>query len=360
MVIGTCGFVGTGSSAVSDYLKEFSSVNALDMFEFLITHGPDGIEDLDFQLNEHCVKYTSSSVAIERFRSNIFNYLIRSIKDKKMASRLIECLDKYVDSITQVKWKGYGAIDNQLFGSVFYENVKSNMIIRRMSKKIYRNVSRLFNRTPNCYPLYDIRFSMKPDEFAEKTKTFITEIFSICGVNSNKTVVLDQPFSAIDPYRSFKYFDDPRAIIVDRDPCDLFLLTKCYFHPLNRAFCVPTDRVEDFIEYYKQMRVAMYENLKKRNDNVLVIRFEDLVYQYETTRRKINQFCELNEEDRIYTFFDPKMSIANTQLIKRYPKEEENVKIIRDKLGDYLFDFEKYGDIDTSGKMFPNRSPLNK
>ena len=42
MVIGTCGFGSTGSSAVSDYLKEFDENCTLDRAEFTIVHFPDG------------------------------------------------------------------------------------------------------------------------------------------------------------------------------------------------------------------------------------------------------------------------------------------------------------------------------
>lgn len=360
MVIGTCGFVGTGSSAVSDYLKEFSNTSALDMVEFIITHGPDGLEDLDFQLNEHCVKYTSSVVAIERFRGNIYNYLLRYVDDLDIRNKIIVALEKYIKSITQVSWKGYGAVDSQLFGSTLYRHPSFNMLSRRIGKKIHRMASKHLHKDSRGFPLYEMNVSVQPENFDEYSREFICDIFRACKLDMEKTIVLDQPFNAINPGRSFKFFEDPRAIIVDRDPCDLFLLTKRYFHPLDLALCVPTNNVEQFIQYYGSMRKNMYRAIENNNDRILSIQFEDMVYRYDETRQKINSFCGLKEEDRVHHFFDPGMSIANTQLHKRYPGEEENLEKIRQALPEYLYDFQQYGEVDTSGKMFPNRSPLNK
>lgn len=360
MVIGTCGFVGTGTSAVSDYIKEFSSVSALDMFEFIITHGPDGLEDLDFQLNEHCVKFTSSTVAIERFKSNIYNYLIHQLHSKSMKEKVEIALDKYIQSISQVTWNGYSAIDYALFGTTMYRHPEVNMFGRKAGKKMLQFVYRNKEFDYTGFPLYTNHFSIKPQDFVEFTKQFIYEIFKACNVDMEKNILLDQPFNAINPYRSFKFFDSPKAIIVDRDPCDLYILAKKYLHPRRVALCVPTDTTDNFITYYEELRKAMYENLRKKSDDILFIQFEDLVYQYNETRKKINEFCALDETDHTMHFFDPAMSIANTQLIKRFPEEKENYLLIKERLKDYTYDFEKYGDVDTSGTMFVNRSPLNK
>jgi hypothetical protein len=360
MVIGTCGFIATGSSAVSDYIKEFSSISALDMFEFVITHGPDGLEDLDYQLNEHCVKYTSSAVAIERFKSNVFNYLIRFQRDKTIRRNLEDALDRYIREITQVHWKGYGAADNQIYGSVLYRHPFVNMLPQKLGKKYVGIFKKHSRANLSTFPAHDINFSIKPENFDEASRKFIQEVFYCCGIEQNKKILLYQPFSAINPHRSFKYFDDPLAIIVDRDPCDLYLLAKRYFHPKGLAYSIPTDTVGNFITYYRNLRKAMYNNLIKKSDNVLIIRFEDMVYRFDETRKKINEFCGLNDNDRIHHYFEPKMSIANTQLIRRYPDEESNLILIKDALNEFLYDFEQYGEVDTSGQMFNNRSPLNK
>ena len=68
MVIGTCGFASTGSSAVSDYLKEFDQNQVLDRFEFTIPYLPDGLEDLEYNLMQHISRDDSCAIAIPRFK----------------------------------------------------------------------------------------------------------------------------------------------------------------------------------------------------------------------------------------------------------------------------------------------------
>ena len=47
MIIGTCGFSWSGSSAVQDFLKEFEEIEVYDRIEFILAFHPDGLEDLD-------------------------------------------------------------------------------------------------------------------------------------------------------------------------------------------------------------------------------------------------------------------------------------------------------------------------
>lgn len=46
MLIGACGFGSTGSSAVTDYLKEYNSFQVLDRIEFTWVSDVDGLIDL--------------------------------------------------------------------------------------------------------------------------------------------------------------------------------------------------------------------------------------------------------------------------------------------------------------------------
>lgn len=47
MIVGACGFGSTGSSAVTDYLKEYDSFQVLDRIEFTWVSVDDGLTDLD-------------------------------------------------------------------------------------------------------------------------------------------------------------------------------------------------------------------------------------------------------------------------------------------------------------------------
>ena len=50
MIVGACGFGGTGSSAVKDLLKEFENIQVLDRAESMFAFKVDGLQDLEYHL----------------------------------------------------------------------------------------------------------------------------------------------------------------------------------------------------------------------------------------------------------------------------------------------------------------------
>ena len=356
MIIGVCGFVATGSSAVSDYLQEFEDVSVIDNFEFQLSHAPDGLEDLDFQLNHHCAKYASSVVAIERFRRFFFNSVVYPNKDRSKNKALIGACDKFIEAISQVTWMGYGGVDNQLYCGRNYDKWLMNRFFPRVAWKAKKEISHIRGKEIAGYPLHDMKFALQPKEFDVYAKQLVMDVLSILGVDFNKKIVLDQPFSGTNPCLGFPYFNDPRAIVVDRDPRDLFLFAKNFLRVKGAGYQMPVD-VHEFVKYYRNQRECRFFDAHTKG--VLSIHFEDLVYNYEETTQKIDEFCGLNPKNRKKKVFDPSISIRNTQMAKRYPQDKEYVDYIEKMLPEYLYDFERFRDIDTSGSMFFGRA-LNK
>ena len=105
-IIGVCGNYSTGSGAYSDLLKEFDDAQVLDAIEFVFTYYPDGLETLDFHINDYR-KYMSSYVAIVRFKKLVY-WLGRKFTKKKDIKII---LDKFLENIVQMSWKGYGYVD---------------------------------------------------------------------------------------------------------------------------------------------------------------------------------------------------------------------------------------------------------
>ena len=201
-----------------------------------------------------------------------------------------------------------------------------------------------------------MEFSIQPEKFDIAAKAFVRDILEIYGADFRKPVVLNQPFCGNNPEKSFKYFDDPIAIIVDRDPRDNYMFAKKFLRSKGRQ--IPTDTVEQYVEYYKRMRDG--QPYKESDERILCIQFEDMIYKYDETTRKISEFCNVRHEDRTRKFFVPEMSINNTQVYKRYPEYEKDILYIEKMLPDYLYPFDKFGDKKTDGQMFSGRSPLNK
>ena len=356
MVIGVCGFTSTGSSAVVDYLKEYDKFCVVDNMEFTLPYYPDGLEDLDYHLNISCSKYAGSVVAIERFRRHMQNFWIDRTGSVQRKREISQATEEFLKAIVQVEWDGYGTSDLQMGGSI-YKN-------RTLEKKLYKlgknilvpRLEKISSKDLDGFLKHRMEFSMKPENFDEEAIRFVKRILGAYGADFSKPLVLNQPFAGNDPEKSFKFFEDPVAIIVDRDPRDNYLFAKKFLRKKGRQ--IPTESVQKFVSYYRNMRRGQPYSVN--GERVLNIHFEDMVYRYEDTVHTINEFCGIKDEKRVRTIFVPEMSINNTQVFRRYPEYEEDVRYIEQELPEYLYPFEQFGDVTIKGKMFSGNSPLNK
>lgn len=349
MFIGTCGFGSTGSSAISDYLKEFECNHVIDRMEFTIAYCVDGLTDLERHLMFPTGRSSEGTAAIFRFRNMIdrsADYL--SKKTNMSHAQIMDLTEDYLQAITQLSWKGYqnyhnGFLHHQFGGRIMKAKVVP--YIEKISKKKYEG-----------YPFEDLPFSVKPDNFYAETKRYLHNLLSSMNADFSKNIVMDQPFSGPYPQACFPFFEDPFAIVVDRDPRDNYIFAKTKLRGVYTF--MPTENVHDFIKYYRKLRDN--QPYKQNDSRVMRVQFEALVYDYDTTTTEIRERLGLQENYNPKSIFDPALSIANTQTFKRFPQYKDEVKIIEEELSDYLFDFGKYPEPDLSGEMFYGKSPKNK
>ncbi len=353
MIISTCGFGSTGSSAVADYLLECDGIQVFDNVEFMVATDPDGLEDLEFQIMKHHTRILSSKYAIQRFCDMIKRHEKEWTANTPITKEEIEALTKrFIDNISQICFCGFKPATDQhikqLFIRYFGYSVFLNRIIRPLEKK------HIIRHNRDYFPFGKVYAAIAPENFYEESRNYIRELLEKMGCDYRKNIVLDQAFTGCDPAKSFPFFDDPYAIVVDRDPRDLYIFAREVL--LSRGRFMPTESVKEYVKYYKMLRENM--PYKTPNDRILVISFESMVYDYENTTEKLNAFLGLKNNNR-RTVFVPEVSVANTNLIRKFPEYMDDVKYIEDMLGDYLFPFEKYKDMDNKGEMFFGKSPLN-
>ena len=356
MIIGVCGFGSSGSSVVSDYLKEYDSIDVLDDFEYTICYCPDGIVSLDYALNTVSSRNDYSSAALDRFEYLVKKKLVNSsfVKQSGIKKKdFLKICDSYIAKLTSFSWKGYNGtefITKSKFYKIFGISIMMQRIVPFFEKKLKKTWK-------GKYPYHDIRLCVEPDGFYEATKTFNSEIIQSLGYDTTKMVVLDQPFSGDKPDLYMDYFDNPMCILVDRDPRDTYIFLKTKLK--NRGSFMPSDTVQHFIEYYRKIR--KYRKLYEHNQNqrILFIRFEDMVYKYESTVLKIQQFLSLGENPNPQTIFIPKKSMANTQLFKRFPQFEGDIRIIEQELSEFLYDFSNCPAPNPNDEMFFGKSSIN-
>lgn len=350
MLIGTCGFGSTGSSAVSDYLKEYNTFQVLDKIEFTWVSTPDGLCDLDYHLNKPHNRTSDSIVAIERFRQ-----LCK--KNQACYSNMgldpvffEKSVDDFLNSVIQTRW------------------MWTNDFVVRKSLK-YRILRRLYNelkivekweiknkRHWEGFPLQEVCLSVMPENFLKAAQKHVHELMEAMGADYSRPIVLDQPFPGNNPQASMKYYEDAYAIVVDRDPRDNYVFARTKL--IGKHHLMPINDVKDFVVYYRALRKNQPYTIP--NERILSLQFEELVYHYDEATKKIQDFLNLPENPNPKSIFDPAISMPNTQVWKRFPQFADDIKYIEQELPEYLFDYTGCPEPDPNGKMFVGKSPKNK
>lgn len=352
MIVGTCSFGSTGSSAVSDYLKEFDSLQVIDKCEFTWVSAPDGLIDLDYHLNHPHSRTGDSIYAIARYKA-----LCKS-KSKVFATMgigseiFMKSVDELLESITTTSWKWIGPNIGQrsYFEDLLLKVIRKSKLITKWEIKN--------GQQWEGYPYEDVFLSVYPKDFDQMAKKHVMDIINSASDGSGRDIILDQPFPGSNPQSCFKYFDDPYAIVVDRDPRDNYTFARTHMlHNPGNHF-MPINSVERFVKYYRALRDN--QPYKEDNPRVLRLHFEDMVYHYEDSTSTIRKFLNLPENPNPKSIFDPAISMPNTQVWKRFPQFAKDIEYIEKELPEYLFDFKGCPEPDPNGKMFFGKSPKNK
>lgn len=346
MVIGVCGYGATGSGAVIDLLREYPDIQLLHDMEFKIAYRVDGLQDLEYHLVKQWSRASSGDAAIKRFIDATNFCRVPWVKHELPKKVYLPIRDRYVDSLIQASWWGMESFDYESGGRLLH-----SMYILGMKKiilpRLYENFTKKNWKHKPCRLLYT---SVSPTNFYEASIRFIKEILQAKGFDTDKDIFINQAFEGNDPTNSFPFFENPRAIIVDRDPRDVYLLTKKYGSMGESRWC-PRDDVRDFIVYWKNVHKKKHED----NEDILRICFEDLIYDYDHTVARIEAFSSLSSTAHTLpgSYFKPDVSINNTQLFLRETKFADDVALIERELPEYLYDFSRF-DLkpDIKGKTF--------
>ncbi len=241
----------------------------------------------------------------------------------------------FIERLIQVKWQG------STMAHYYQECCISYFYRQRLARGLRRRFEKHFGPISKPFPpdkemFYSI---MDEDEFIALARSFLVRIIEsmVDNVQEYSHIIVDQLFSADNPEKDLIYFDDAKAIVVSRDPRDLYILSKTATGMDGRF--IPSDNVEDYILYYKGI---MKGNKAQTGDRVLAVRFEDAIYNAEETRSKIEKFLGLKREKPKNDLFSPERSINNTQLFIKYPQYREDVDLIEKKLSSYLYNYNDY------------------
>ena len=334
MIIGACGFGGTGSSAVKDLLKEFNDIQVLDRAESMFAFKVDGMQDLEYHLVKQYSRELSGDVAIKRFLDASRYADVPCVKKLYLdPTKYKNDTIKFINSITQATYYGLENFD--------YENTSwMNSFVKLFFKKfIIKYYEQLFRKNYEFWPMRKIRISVNPDNFYENARDYMNKIIENAGGDFSKIIVLDQPFEGNNPTQSFPFFEDPYAIVIDRDPRDLYIASS-YQWP--DGMFMPRKNPENFVQYYRRQRECI--KYDEDNERVLRVNLEQMIFEYDKTLDLIVKFLGLKKENHTskQKYFNPERSIKGTQLYKKILGHDDEIKYIENELKDFLFDFEAY------------------
>lgn len=318
-VICVAGFGYSGAGAVLDILKEFDQIFVFEK-EFRLIKDPDGISDLENALIKDWQEL-KSDIAIRRFKrfmriagrkQSLFSdigYNFNELFDKQFYKHT----SKYIDALIKIKWQG---------------DWPYHLHELRRVKLFYYRLERRLGLNPSAKDV--MYFSYPKKDFYNTTKTYLNNLFtSVVNSQDYDTVVLDQALPPYNPQKYLNYFHKVKVIVADRDPRDIF--TELVNYP-----SYPTKPVDNFIQYFKCQRDAVA--MDNKSNNILRLRFEELIFDYENGLEKIYNFLglERHHHSKKMMFFKPEKSLTNIGKWKKY-EAQDDIKKIEKELSPFLY-----------------------
>lgn len=325
----TCtGYHGTGSSIITDYLKEFDEIDSMGNFEFRFIQDPNGIADLEDSLLKNNSRLNSDRAIYEYkklikiLNSNFTNkFWKKSFYRKIFKDKFLEYSNEYIETLVEVKWNGYWHdIEFREFGYII-----------RIKKFFYRILELFLKKKIRKKIIY---FSYPVEDFYLKTQIYLEKLFEVAS--DKKILAFDQLVPCCNTERYFNYIPNLKVIIVDRDPRDIYILSKMIW----KDGVVPSENVDIFIKHFKLLRKHRKFEVEEKN-RILRIKFEDTIYNYDETMKKINSFLNINgmKHSKEKKYFNPQKSMYNTQVFRLYPEYQKDIEKIERELKEYCYNF---------------------
>lgn len=328
-----CSYYGTGSSAVTDFIGEFSSVKSLTNYEFRFAHDPDGLSELEYNLVSNFNRHNSGH-ALKRYKAIVdyySNHFMAPRYEAFFKGKWKEYSYEYINALTDFSYPGIWQFD-------FYDKGQWWEFWHKLPNRILHHLHIGDPETEKELCGQEITYASNPGEekFLNLTRQYTDKLLAFANNENKPFLMVDQILPSTNIEHHMRYFSDIKAFVVDRDPRDLYLLIRYVY----KTKVAPHDP-ELFCKWYKYARsTRKAENWNP--EKICFIQFEDLIYKYDETTKKIIDFAGLDEKDHVNpkTIFKPEVSIKNTRLWKKFPEYEEEARLVAKLLPEYLYRME--------------------
>lgn len=326
-IIFSAGLGSTGSSAVVDLLKEVESIQVVDR-EFRLFVDPDGLVSLRDAILENWTVF-QTDVALRRFRKLVKRLNRRGFGPYSLlnhrevfGNKFLELTEEFLDNITEIQFKGmwYGV---------------DNIIFRILNKIGFTKRSFLTSRE-----MY-LGKSLTVKEFDQHVSNYINQLYKSILDNNVSGLCIEENLSGMFADKIFSMCPNSKIVQVVRDPKDVYADSlRVNWHAIPSSFDKYLKWQENVYKTWIKKEKDFFNN-EFINKRLLVIRFEDLIQNYESTIKEI--FCHLNISEnnhiRKKEFLIPESSKKNIGQYKDILSSEEI------RMFDEKFDFfnRRYG-----------------
>jgi hypothetical protein len=203
------------------------------------------------------------------------------------------------------------------------------------------------NWHPNYQPLTTMFYSNlhtleRKNNFLVKTRIFTDNLLREADTeNRHEYILFDQAIPVISFSNYLNYFTSLRVIIVDRDPRDIYVMNKAFWG----SGYIPTSNVELFIKWYSETRqprnIGLSELEADSIKRVIFLPFESLIYEYDDSLKRVMAHTGLTTNEHInkLKYFNPELSIKNTQVFLDFPELKNDIDLIEKHLEEYCYPF---------------------
>lgn len=322
------GYTSTGSSAVLNLFEEYKSIFVPGK-EFRLIKDPFGVIDLEHALY-NSTDLLNEDVAIRCFLWFVKKYYKRGGNfrsfgldyKKEFGVNFYNLCENYIKEIADYTYLGhwwYISLNMPYLEQILFKILKKSHVYD------YRKHSKM------------TMVIKSNDEFLNITRKLINNIFNDIRGDS-RIVALDQAIPATHPGLAKKYFNNAKVINVERDARDVYidLITE---EKRNGDIVghvgfdiATTHNVKLFIDWFKKCRRS---GLAGESLNIY---FEDLILNYEETKKRIFDYIDFDAYDSYAgeRILRPEISRKNIGWWKKY-KFQNEIKEIEANLPDYLY-----------------------
>lgn len=318
------GYCWSGSGAVVDLLKEYKC-NVEPGIEFRLIKDPYGINDL---YNAMIVKGDplNYDIAIKDYL-----WFVESLNRKP--TRLRHGLDYqsyFGDKLLKYTQEYINKLVNYQYDSYWWMfDLKKDPV--EMFKTKFKRKFLKITEQPRMF------FSaVSGDTFCKETNDYIEKLLLYkIGSDEKKNIILDQAISVFNATNEMKFFKNRKLIVVDRDPRDI------YTELCRGGFLIG----DQMMKSRDPMMYVSWHNGWRRNreqlygnDDILQLKFEDIILNYDQTVKIIEKFLKLDERDHvdIGKYLDVSKSKKNIGIWKDFLNNEE-IKVFDEYLKQYYY-----------------------